>query len=599
MLRLVYQWFGRLSIRPITRDDFWFYFGDVITFHNNRRLSSIDTLKRGKIPATRGDLEYIAREIDLFLHHCHPVKTQDKNRNTKNKKRWTISSADALEWNFDSPVRPVTLSIHNAGNVTETIKPPSGILSGDDLDNVLHAAGITEQTRLHRVYSLYDFIHRYRNHGPLPAASRDSQACIDPFFYLASYSYGLCGCTAYSVATLAAAAGISSRVWNIDFHTFPEFCIDNQWVIFDPDAKGWYLDPDQRRVGVKELVDHPEWIDAVTLNPLYEKVKSELKAAFAQRKKHTLVATGEELLQRYYEMPRLDWRLVLLPGETLTWEYHKHPGWQCVGPVFKALSPPSHLSLMRSHVVFSREAWKPDDKGRRRLDVPRAFPYPLLNGTVTLQGDGVNSSTCRLRVASSKGRQWNVSPLREQNDTVTYTLGRCFYQANPGDAFHVHLESKEHVVVETTSLECSLQTSPYMLPYCMRGDNILSFGARVRNLEVELEYEHSENPLPTSFTAVYPENGAGLTAGDLNEIRWNIENGAIPDGCRFEFILSRKGDILPVVPQWSAFVTEMKYPVTPEDMNFLSAGSYQWRIRIIDEWNHPITQWHGFDFVLR
>ena len=85
-------------------------------------------------------------------------------------------------------------------------------------------------------------------------------------------------------------AGLKSRVWNIEAHTFPEVFFEDDWHVLDPDAEVWYPRDDELKSlkSMREVEADPDAaLLPVRMSDWYQSRKQVLIDAFREPKRQT------------------------------------------------------------------------------------------------------------------------------------------------------------------------------------------------------------------------------------------------------------------------------------------------------------------------
>ncbi|MFC2076771.1 transglutaminase domain-containing protein [candidate division KSB1 bacterium] len=171
-------------------------------------------------------------------------------------------SGDSFTIQVQGSAQPRTraIIIENVGDsdIVDPILTANGHGNWFDPKSIARAAfgetdGLTDRDKAFLLQQYW-----WRNRFPMTPPG--DALVLDPTVFFNIYGYGNCGCTAAAIVTLAEAAGLKARVWEIfdsidkSGHTVCEFFFDGAWHLFDADQGFFYLERDNRTVASIETV---------------------------------------------------------------------------------------------------------------------------------------------------------------------------------------------------------------------------------------------------------------------------------------------------------------------------------------------------------
>ncbi|MFT3913791.1 MAG: Ig-like domain-containing protein [Anaeromyxobacteraceae bacterium] len=86
----------------------------------------------------------------------------------------------------------------------------------------------------------------------------------DPVAWLGGVGFGYCDDVAAVYTTLAIAAGLEARAWELEGHVVPEVHVSGRWEMYDPDLAVYYRTRDGAVAGVEDLEADPSLVTTPT-----------------------------------------------------------------------------------------------------------------------------------------------------------------------------------------------------------------------------------------------------------------------------------------------------------------------------------------------
>lgn len=408
-------------------------------------------------------------------------------------------------------VRNRWIRIANVG--TEVVSSPRVIANGKrdwfstpDILAGIFKPGMTDREK---ALAIWRFLVDNRYHdGP----AHPGVEMHDPVRFLNVYGYGFCDDSAVNFAVLAGQAGLKARVWGLSGHVVPEAWFEDGWRMLDPDGEIYYLEDDGRAIaGVKTLEQRPDLISKYP-SPYYKDTR---------RTAEIYTSTGDnkvnELRPGYAEAVHT-LACSLRPGESLT---RHHDNW---GLYFNSHTPTRvPRRTARHHYGNGRFVFEPVwadgvfAKGAERVDRVRAErgrdgwvlrsdggeaclgyrfagPYPYLDGSVKITGDG------RVTVAFSEdGATWTdlwTSAASGGVDKIV-PLGGVFRTRVGRPVYAYHLRLTFDGRIQTLRFTGDIQVAPASLPALERGVNAIRYrddSGGERRVAIEFGYDVSDAP---------------------------------------------------------------------------------------------------------
>jgi len=231
--------------------------------------------------------------------------------------RVITAPCDSFVIHVEGTAEPVTraIIIENVGE-TEVVNP---VLTanghGDWFDkqamvkDILNIPGLSDRDRAMVLWQFW-----WRNRFPMTPPG--DALVLDPVVFMNVYGYGNCGCSAAAIVTLAEAAGLKARIWEVydsklkSGHTVSEFFYDGRWHLFDADQGFFYLKKDNRTVASIEEVQNDS---TLILRTIDRRSRALEHYGFYRNPK-------DRYVQDYYDRWRLSGHtmaLTLRPGEKL------------------------------------------------------------------------------------------------------------------------------------------------------------------------------------------------------------------------------------------------------------------------------------------
>lgn len=155
-------------------------------------------------------------------------------------------------------VKNRSLTIENTGSVP-VVNPRltvNGRYDWFDKESIVREAVGRARSDAERALALWKFA-REQHQRMTPPGDR---FISDPVVMFNVYGYGNCGCISPALVTLAEAAGLRARVWELHGHTVAEVFFDGAWHMLDADTGRVFRDPkDNHILSVREIQDRGLW----------------------------------------------------------------------------------------------------------------------------------------------------------------------------------------------------------------------------------------------------------------------------------------------------------------------------------------------------
>jgi hypothetical protein len=355
-----------------------------------------------------------------------------------------------------------------------------------------------------KALAIWRFLVDHRYHD---APAHPDIEMHDPVRFLNVYGYGFCDDSATNFMVLAEQAGLKARVWGLSGHVVPEAFFEGDWRMLDPDGEIYYLEDDGRAIaGLKTLEQRPDLIrkypspyytDAEKLVSIYTTTGDNQLADGYRRKSeavHTLAFTLRpgESLTRHHE----NWGLFFSSYDKIraprdTARQHFGNGTFVLSPVFahdtfrKGAETVSNLRAERAG-----EAWVlASDRGEGTLVYGFASPYPYLDGSVTIAGQG------RVALAFSETGEawtdvWTSAPGPSFDTTVR--LGGYFRTRAGRPTYAYRLRLTVDGRVQVLRFRSDIQVAPASLPALAAGENTIRYrdeSKGARRVSIEFAYD--------------------------------------------------------------------------------------------------------------
>lgn len=253
--------------------------------------------------------------------------------------------------------------------------------------------------------AIWQFVVDWRYHY-IPADEIGEEH--DPVKLINVYGYGFCSDSAYAIAALSEAAGLTARVAFLDGHVVAEVQFDGSWHMFDADHEVIYRAADGHILSVDELAADPSAILATPFDPvgadtafmasIYTSTAHKTFVPFAP----TPTDRIEPVLQPLDEVV-----FDLAPGTV----YSERPAERAAYPSYGPPPTFSNGTLIRP-LDFSQDA-------SERV-IPVAWPFIVVGGEVILQLTQDNADA-EVSIACD-GDGYEVVPTTRSGRTIDASL---------------------------------------------------------------------------------------------------------------------------------------------------------------------------------